>query len=147
MNSMPSVSLVRNLVLALLAASFYAPLALAQASPPFIPEPTKPADTRCSVVDWKISSTTPALTLVCPPKEVFAPLRVYLHFSWEKEGDMPSNYLSIVALPGTQTKMRMSKRGEEVLVWLEVYEKGDGKPQAKWVSFNRLVGVGLLNER
>ncbi|MCI0624451.1 MAG: hypothetical protein L0387_22865 [Acidobacteria bacterium] len=147
MNLMPSVLLVRNVTLAVLAANLSAPLAIAQASQPFIPEPTKPADTRCSVVDWRLSSTTPALTVVCPPKEVFAPLRVYLRLSWAKEEDVPSDYLSIVALPGTQTKMRVSKPREEVLVWLKVYEKGGGRALAQWVSFNRLVDVGLLNER
>ena len=148
MNSIRSFSSCKILVLGNFAAILYAASARAEGSPPFVPIPTKRADTQCSVVAWNITLPKPTLMLVCPSDAVFAPLRVYIMFSWTRAEDVPDNYLNIVAPSRTPTRMRTNERNErEVLVRLKIYEKGKGKPQAKWVSFNRLAGMALVNER
>ncbi len=148
MNSIRSFSSRKILFLGILAANLYAAPARAEVSPPFVPRPIKRAVAQCSVVAWNITLPKPTLMLLCPPEAVFAPLRVYVKFSWAREEDVPDNYLNIVAPSRTPTKMRTNERNErEVLVRLKIYEKGKGKPQAKWVSFNRLVGIALISER
>lgn len=150
MNSIRSFSSRKILFLGILAANLCPAPARAEDSPPFVPRPTKRADTQCSVVAWNITLPKPTLMLVCPPEAVFAPLRVYVKFSWAREEDVPDNYLNIVAPSRTPTKFRTrtNERNErEVLLRLKIYEKGKGKPQAKWVSFNSLVGMALVNER
>ena len=145
MNSIRSLSSRKILVLGILAANLYAAPARTEDSPPFVPRPTKRADAQCSVVAWNITLPKPTLMLLCPPEAVFAPLRVYVKFSWARAEDVPDNYLNIMAPSRTPTKMRTNER--EILVRLKIYEKGKGKPQAKWVSFNRLVGIALVSER
>src|SRR3989442_3963268 len=48
---------------------------------PLTLKPIDLPDIQCSVADWKNTAPKPVLTLLCPPQEVFAPLRVYLKLS------------------------------------------------------------------
>ena len=48
-------------------------------------------DIKCSVVEWNNALPKPALTLLCPPEEIFAPLRVCIKLSWLKPEDVPNN--------------------------------------------------------
>ena len=107
-------------------------------------KPTDLPDIQCSVVDWNKAPPKPALTLLCPPEEVFAPLRVYIKLSWLKPKDVPDNASHILAPPKTQTKLRTSKKAASV--WLKVSGNAEEQPQAKWVSFNSLVDVALLTQ-
>ncbi len=99
------------------------------------------AEIKCAIVEWNPDASTPKLTLVCPPSEVFAPLRVYLSLSWEKPEQVPRDYRKIIASPKTPTKMRSSRKG--VFVWLKVQRNHEDEPPVRWVSFNYLVGIGL----
>jgi hypothetical protein len=107
-----------------------------------------PLDTKsidCIVADWRPIPTRPVLTLICPPSTVFAPLRVLIKFSWMKTQDVPANHEHILAPAGSPTKIRTNKTA--VQVWLQVDEKGEGKPQSTWIGFNAVVDVALLRGR
>jgi len=111
---------------------------------PMTLKPKDLPDIQCSVVEWNSAPPKPALTLLCPPEEVFAPLRVYIKLSWLKPEDVPDNAVSIVASPKTHTKLRTSKKA--AWVRLKVSGNPEEKPQEKWVSFNGLADVALLTE-
>jgi len=96
---------------------------------------------KCTVVEWDPNVPMPKLTLLCPPGEVFAPLRVYIKFSWETPEQVPEEYRKIIAAPGTQTKMRSMRA--RALVWLKVQQEKEREPKARWMSFNYLVGLAL----
>ncbi len=111
---------------------------------PLTLKPIDLPDIQCSVADWKNTAPKPVLTLLCPPQEVFAPLRVYLKLSWLKPEDVPGNSANILAPPKTPTKLRTNKGG--ALVWLNFDPAAKEKPQAQWVQFNGVVDVALLAE-
>jgi hypothetical protein len=100
-------------------------------------------DVDCVVQQWKADWPNPVLTLLCPPGQVFAPLRVLIKLSWMKREDAHVSPMDILALPGAATKIRTSKTA--AVVWLQVRKKGGGQPQSAWVSFNGVVDVALLS--
>ena len=147
MNSMRGAVVLKTFALGVLATSLCAALSGAQEAFPPALGPVKPADIRCAIVEWDLSAPVPTLTLVCPPKEVFSPLRVCLRFSWLKQGDVPENITSIVAKPGAVTRIRSDKRDKrKTLVLLSVFETGERKPREKWLAFNSLESIRLVNE-
>jgi len=156
MNSTRTGILLQGIVLGILAVCISVPPVNAQgetqpenagrrvlADPSASPPATVPnnADIKCAIVEWNPDASTPKLTLLCPPLEVFAPLRVYLTLSWEKPEQVPRDYRKIIASPKTPTKMRSTRKG--VFVWLKVQRNHEGEPPVRWVSFNYLVGIGL----
>lgn len=88
-------------------------------------------------MEWNAGGTKPILSLVCPPEEVFAPLRVYFQVSWARAEHMPANRLEILAPPKAAARMHWTRT--EFHVRLPVFEKNQKKPLAKWISFNELV--------
>lgn len=100
-----------------------------------------PVEVKCAVVAWNVAPPKPVLTLVCPPEEVFAPLRVYFKLSWAASGDIPSNYLNILAAPKALTKLHWTRT--ELHVWLPIKGEGGGKVETKWVIFTEVVGFYL----
>ena len=100
-----------------------------------------PSEVKCSVVEWNVTMPRPVLTLVCPPEEVFAPLRVYFKLSWAMPKDIPSNYLNILAPPRAQTKLHWTRA--ELHVLLPIKGEGGGKAETKWVIFTEVVGFYL----
>jgi hypothetical protein len=106
--------------------------------------PTDKPDVTCSVVEWDGASSKPALTVLCPPPEVFAPLHVYLKLSWLKPEEVPAHAGTIHAPAKTLTKLRTNKSA--VWVWLAVEEKHDAPVRGKWVAFTGLVDVALLSD-
>ncbi len=106
---------------------------------------SKDADIKCAVVRWEFpASGTPRLTILCPPAEIFAPLRIYVQLGWKTAAGVPDECLRIIAPSGTMTKMRTSLAG--VAVWLKVGPESEGTPRTKWVSFDMLVGVALQQD-
>jgi hypothetical protein len=102
-----------------------------------------PSDIKCSVLEWNTGLPKPILTLVCPPEEVFAPLRVYFKLSWATPEDVPSDYLAIVATPRGQMKFHWTR--DELHVLLPIKREGREKRQVKWVVFTEVVGFYLGN--
>ncbi len=100
-----------------------------------------PVEVKCAVVAWNVAPPKPVLTLVCPPEEVFAPLRVYFKLSWAASGEIPSNYLNILAVPKALAKLHWTRT--ELHVWLPIKGEGGGKIETKWVIFTEVVGFYL----
>jgi hypothetical protein len=103
--------------------------------------PTDMPDVVCSVADWK-TVPEPALTVLCPPEDTFAPLHVFLKLSWLKPQDVPASVRGIIAAPKTPTKLRANKTA--IWVWLGVQESSGGAPRTTWVAFNGVVDMALL---
>jgi hypothetical protein len=104
--------------------------------------PVDMPDVDCVVQRWKGDGAKPVLTLLCPPAQVFAPLRVLIKLSWMKPEDAPVNPIDILALPGAATKIRTCKAA--AFVWLQVRKKEGGQSRSVWVSFTGVVDVALL---
>lgn len=101
-------------------------------------------DIDCAIHEWNPSSPKPVLTLLCPPRPVFAPLRVYLKLSWMKPEDVPVDVGKIIARPRELTRIRTNKSA--VMVRLAVAGERGQLAQAKWVSFNGVVDVALIKD-
>jgi hypothetical protein len=97
-------------------------------------------DLKCAVVEWNDGPPKPSLIVVCPPEEVFAPLRLYLKLSWKRDEDVPRDFQAVIAQPNTQTKINWTPRGDyRALLKTERKNGGSGRPE--WVDFNDLAGV------
>ncbi len=105
--------------------------------------PSDRSDVSCSIVEWNAELPKPALTLLCPPEGVFAPLHVYLKFSWLKPEDVPAYARAIRAPAKTSTKLRTDRMA--VWIWLGVQEKQDAPPHGKWIAFTGVVDMALLS--
>ena len=107
------------------------------------PVPVERAPINCAVLSWEYTPSRPLLTLVCPPEDVFAPLRVYLKLSHSAPKGKARDYQKIAVQPGELTKMRSAET--EALIWLKVQEDGKAKPTAQWMPFDEIVKVGLFD--
>lgn len=108
---------------------------------PLTVKPVDVPDVECTVVQW-LETPKPVLTLLCPPNEIFAPLRIIIKLSWLKPEDAPVKPSAISVVPGTLTKLHTNKT--VATVWLSIKEEGKDLPQARWVSFNGVADVALL---
>jgi hypothetical protein len=111
---------------------------------PFTVVPTDLPDVECQVLGWSTYGTTkPTLTLLCPPEQVFAPLRVLIKLSWLEEGSkaLPVDPGKFLIVPGEKTSLRTRK--ESAFVHLRMLDAA-GKPHHVWVSFTGVVDVALL---
>jgi hypothetical protein len=113
----------------------------ARTGEPLTVKPVDLPDVECTVVQWS-ETPKPVLTLLCPPKEVFAPLHIVIKLSWLKPEDAPVKPSAISVVPGTLTKLHTSKT--VATVWLSIKQEGKDQAQARWVSFNGVVDVALL---
>ncbi len=98
------------------------------------------ADLKCAVVEWNGNPPRPSLVVVCPPEEVFAPLRLYLKLSWKRDEDVPRDFQSFIAQANTQTKVNWTPRGD-YRVLLKTEHKNGRSGQPAWVDFNDLAGL------
>lgn len=108
---------------------------------PLTVKPVDRPDLACTIMEWDTSAAVPALKLLCPPDEVFAPLRVYLKLSWQRESELPPEHRHIVARAGTRTLLRTGK--DAAMVRLEVVSE-NGAPKRQWISFTGVVDVALI---
>ena len=102
----------------------------------------RPSDIKCSVVEWETGSPKPALTVVCPPPEIFSPLRVFLKFSWVDAKDVPKEAAKVVAEPKTATKIQLGK--ESVRAFLRISKEADNPSKEKWFAFNSLQSFAIV---
>jgi hypothetical protein len=110
---------------------------------PFKPGNTlKSGEIKCAIVEWDGSTPKPVLTVVCPPPEVFTPLRVFLKFSWMDAKDVPKDAAKIVAEPRTETKILLDKAN--IKVFLKLSKGGDDSGKEKWMAFNALQGFAII---
>jgi hypothetical protein len=108
--------------------------------PQRITNPT--ADIKCAIVQWTVEPPRPALIVVCPPEEVFAPLRIYFKLSWKRDGDLPRNFQALMAQSKTQTKMHWTSQGD-YHVLLQADQKNGRVSRPEWVHFTDLEGIYL----
>ena len=102
----------------------------------------RPSDIKCSIIEWEASPPKPALTVVCPPPEVFSPLRVFLKFSWMDAKDVPKEAAKVVAEPKTATKIQLGKGS--VRAFLKISKEADSQGKEKWVAFNSLQSFAII---
>jgi hypothetical protein len=110
---------------------------------PFKPGNTlKSSEIKCSIVEWVDSSPKPELTVVCPPPEIFAPLRVFLKFSWVDSKDVPKDVARVVAKPRAETKIQLGNAN--IKVFLKISKDADDSGKEKWVAFNALQAFAIV---
>ncbi|HMD86023.1 MAG TPA: hypothetical protein VKO18_15120 [Terriglobia bacterium] len=110
---------------------------------PFKPGNTiKSSEIKCSIVEWVDSPPKPELTVVCPPPEIFAPLRVFLKFSWVDSKDVPKDAAKVVAKPRAETKIQLGKAN--IKVFLKISKDADDSAKEKWVAFNALQAFAIV---
>jgi hypothetical protein len=109
---------------------------------PLTVKPIDLPDVHCSIVGWDKSGNKPVLTLLCPPKAIFAPLRVYVKLSRTQSGEADT-YQDIVAQTNAPTKLHTTKRS--AWVWLGV-RKANQKIRDSWVPFDAVVDVALVED-
>ncbi len=147
----------RNRLLPLVGVLFLCCSALAQQEPPsektaqFLPPgigepftivPTDLPDVDCAVLQWnEHSSDAPILTLLCPPSQIFAPLRVLVKLTWRDEEQAPVDSEKLLIAPGEKTRLRTRK--DRALIQLTVLDN-KGRPRKTWVSFTGVADVALL---
>ncbi len=112
--------------------------------PPTPEPPKKKGEIDCTVEEWTPSDTSPVLGLVCPPPQVFSPLRVHLKVSWLKVGDIPKVLHRIVAEPHMPVRIRPTSSTLRVLLRVSKHPEDAGKEE--WIGFNSVLGVGLEGE-
>jgi len=102
----------------------------------------RPSDIKCSIIEWDTSPPKPALTVVCPPPEIFSPLRVFLKFSWSDVKDVPKEAAKVVAEPKAATKIQLGKGS--VRAFLKISKEADSPTKEKWVAFNSLQSFAIV---
>jgi hypothetical protein len=102
----------------------------------------RPSDIKCSIIEWETTPPKPALTVVCPPPEIFSPLRVFLKFSWVDAKDVPKEAAKVVAEPKTATKIQLGKGS--VRAFLKISKEADSPTREKWVAFNSLQSFAIV---
>ncbi len=103
---------------------------------PKTPDGKKHSEIKCSILGWETQSPSPMLTLVCPPKLVFAPLYVYFRLSWATPREVPRDLQSLLATPKFQTKVEPHR--SSMRVWLKTEATDDEKAGGRWVEFTRV---------
>jgi hypothetical protein len=102
----------------------------------------KTSEIKCSIIEWDRSAPKPILTVVCPPPEVFTPLRVFLKFSWMEARDVPKDVAKVVAEPRAATKILLDKAN--IRVFLKISKGADDSGKHKWMAFNALQGFAIV---
>jgi hypothetical protein len=102
----------------------------------------KSSEIKCSIVEWADNPPKPELTVVCPPPEIFAPLRVFLKFSWVDAKDVPKDAAKVVAKPRAETKIQLGKAN--IKVFLKFAKDADDSAKEKWVAFNALQAFAIV---
>jgi hypothetical protein len=100
------------------------------------------SDIKCSIIEWDATSPKPVLTVVCPPPEIFTPLRVFLKFSWMDAKDVPKDVAKVVAEPRAATKIQFDRASIKVL--LKLSKGADDSGKEKWMAFNALQGFAII---
>jgi len=95
----------------------------------------------CTVMKLDKARAVPILHLLCPAKQVFAPLRVYMQVSWNELKEVPQS-VDELALPSV---VNMRSNHSEIDVQMDVDQ--DGKHSRQWFAFTNLVGLGLVQEK
>jgi hypothetical protein len=103
---------------------------------------TTDASISCSVAIYDFTPARPVLHLICPERNVFAPLRVHLTLSWKDVAQVPQIMRSM--LLDTNRAVRFKSRGVgDSSAELTLQAPNASHPIKQWVKFTD-VNVGLV---
>ncbi len=106
------------------------------------PAPAHPL--KCAVMAWEQTGDKPSLTLICPPEDVYSPIRLVLKLSWKEVKEIPDGLRDLELFPGDIAKVKLSSKAAVAL--LRIRADVRGRPGHKWVKFNELLQVGIVVE-
>jgi hypothetical protein len=103
---------------------------------------TTDASISCSIAKYDSAASRPILHLICPERDVFAPLRVHLTLSWKDVAQIPLSMRSM--LVDTNRAVRFKSRGiGDSSAELTLQAPNTSHPVKEWIKFTD-VNVGLV---
>lgn len=103
---------------------------------------TTDASISCSVAKYDSAAARPVLHLICPERQVFAPLRVHLTLSWKDVAQIPLSMRSM--LVDTNRAVRFKSHGiGDSSAELTLQAPNASRPVKQWIKFTD-VNVGLV---
>ena len=103
---------------------------------------TTDASVSCSVVKYDSTVTRPILHLLCPGRDIFAPLRVHLTLTWKDVAQIPSAMRSMLVDMNKAVKFKSSKGGDSKAE-ITLQDPQASRSVKEWVTFTQ-VNVGLV---
>ena len=100
------------------------------------------ASVSCSVVKYDATVPLPILHLLCPGKDVYAPLRVHLTLSWKDVAQIPAEMRNMVVDMNSVVKFKSSKEGDSKAE-LTLQDPHVARLSRQWITFTQ-VNVGLV---
>jgi hypothetical protein len=103
---------------------------------------TTDASVSCSVAKYDSTAARPILHLICPERDVFAPLRVHLTLSWKDVAQIPLSMRSM--LVDTNRAVRFKSRGiGDSSAEITLQDPNAPRSIKQWIKFTD-VNVGLV---
>lgn len=103
---------------------------------------TTDASVSCSVVKYDSTVTRPILHLLCPGRDIFAPLRVHLTLTWKDAKQIPAAMRSMLVDIDKAVKFKSSKAGDSKAE-ITLQDPQAARSVKEWVTFTQ-VNVGLV---
>lgn len=103
---------------------------------------TSDASVNCSVVKYDSALDRPIIHLVCPERQVFAPLRVHLTLSWKDVAQIPLAIHSMFLDTSRVVRFKSPRVGSSSAE-LTFQDPNDSRPVKQWITFTE-VNVGLV---
>jgi hypothetical protein len=103
---------------------------------------TTDASISCSVAKYDSAAARPVLHLICPERDVFAPLRVHLTLSWKDVAQIPLTMRSMLVDTNRVVRFKSTKVGESSAE-LTLQAPNASRSIKEWIKFTD-VNVGLV---
>lgn len=103
---------------------------------------TTDASISCSVAKYDSTAARPILHLICPERDVFAPLRVHLTLSWKDVAQIPPSMRSMLVDTSRVVRFKSRSVGESSAE-LTLQAPNASHPIKEWIKFTD-VNVGLV---
>jgi hypothetical protein len=100
------------------------------------------ASVTCSVVKYDSTVPLPTLHLLCPGRQVFAPLRVHLSLSWKDIAQIPAAMHGMLVDINSVVKFKSTKAGNPTAE-LTLQDPNAARSSRQWITFTQ-VNVGLV---
>jgi hypothetical protein len=103
---------------------------------------TTDASISCSVAKYDSTRSRPILHLICPQREVFAPLRVHLTLSWKDVAQIPLSMRTMLVETDRVVRFKSTRIGESSAE-LTLQAPNASRSVKEWIKFTD-VNVGLV---
>jgi hypothetical protein len=103
---------------------------------------TTDASISCSVAKYDSTASRPILHLICPERDVFAPLRVHLTLSWKDVAQIPLSMRSMLVDTSRVVRFKSTRAGES-RAELTLQAPNASRSIREWIKFTD-VNVGLV---